>query len=274
MFEVVEVYSGKNKFNIYNHNFEYDQLNNEIIDMLLNEEALKYLFTANNENASIDYIEMLRKFIPEDFFYLEKESLDHWDNSKQIIKRLMDRNNGFYSFYAEALMAYLNYKFLGYSLTSGVINIDETLSDQKTGADACMFCDGLVILGEAKFYKNFEAAKDKIISDFSSKSLINKIRNLYRKSHNKVVVYLKEIYGKSVNKLTLEQFINYKILLSGFILHDKKNKYSYKEIDEIKVVDELSNCDVVFYHLPINSKEELIYMIIKRVLEVIVNESR
>lgn len=274
MFEIIEVYNGKNKFNIYNHNFDYKQLNNEIIDLLLNESALKYLFTANNEDSNLNYIEMLRRFIPEEFCYLEKKYLEDWVNSKQVIKKLMDSNNGFYSFYAEALMAYLNYKILGYSLTYGVIGIDETLSDQKTGADACMFCEGLVILGEAKFYKSFDSAKNKIISDFSSKSLINKIRSLYRKSHKKVVVYLKEIYGNRVNKLSLEQFIEYNILLSGFILHNKKDKYSYKEIDNIQIVNGLGKYNIVFYHLPINSKEELIYMIIKRVLEVIVNESR
>ncbi len=272
MFEVIEVYHGNNIFNVYSHKLSDDELNNLVSKMLFDKSALNYIFTANEFTNDSSYIEMARRFIPEEFFYKEKFILEDWKQNKLIIKKMISSNKAFYSFYAEALMAYLNYKILKLPLTSGVISVEETLSDQKTGADACMFCDGTVILGEAKFYKNFDAARNKIIEDFSAKSLINKMRNLYRKT-KKAVVHFKSINGET-NEITYEEFINYNIVLSGFILHNKKESYSYKEIDTIKQVEGLNKYNIVFYHLPVKSKEELIYLIIKNALELIINESR
>lgn len=272
MFEVVEVYNGKNVFNIYNHNFSIEELDSIISKMLFDKTILNYLFTSKESFEDLDYIQMCRRFIPEEFIEKEKQYLNNWDESKKIIKKMIDSSHSFYSFYAEALMAYLNYKILDIKLISGVISIEETLSDQKTGADACMFSDNKIILGEAKFYKNFNAAKNKIIDDFSSKSLLNKIRNLYRKTH-KAMVHLKGIEGTD-KIMPFEDFINYDIILSGFILHNKRKIYSYEEIDNILEVEGLKRYNVVFYHLPINSKEELVYLVIKNALEEIVNESR
>ena len=272
MFEVKEVYSGINKFNIYQHEFNDSELNDIVSKMLFEKKALNYIFTASEISNGSNYVDMARRFIPEVFFYREEEVLNNWENSKAIIKKMMKNNYSFYSFYAEALMAYLHYKILNIPLVIGVVNVEETLSDQKTGADACMFSDGVVILGEAKFYKDFNSAKNKIIDDFSSLSLINKINNLYRKSH-KVLAHFKGINGESKN-IILEEFLNYNIILSGFILHNKKRQYSYKEIDNISQVNGLNKYNIVFYHLPIKSKEELIYLVIKQALELIVNESR
>ena len=274
MFIVQDVYNGKNIFRVFSHDYNYDELNDVIIKMLFNKKALNYIFTSNENNNDSEYVEMLRRFIPDEFFYKENQALSEWENSKILIEELMRSNKGFYSFYAEALMSYLNYKTLGYQLTTGVISVNETLSDQRTGVDACMFCDGIVILGEAKFYKEFDSARNQIIDDFSNKSLINKIKNLYRKSHNNVIVYLKQINEFESKELSFDEFINYNIVLSGFILHNKKSNYSYKEIDNISIVDGLGKYNIIFYHLPIESKEDLIYMIIKKALELIVDESR
>lgn len=197
--------------------------------------------------------------------------MENWEQNKVIIEKMMRKNYSFYSFYAEALMAYLNYRILNIPLICGVISVDETLSDQKTGADACMFSDGIVILGEAKFYRDFNAGRNKIIEDFSSKSLINKINNLYRKSH-KTLVHFKTINGES-KSIFLEEFLKYNIVLSGFVLHNKKRQYSYKEIDNVNPSAVISNYSIVFYHLPIESKEDLIYLVIKHALELIVSES-
>ena len=275
MFGITEVYKGKNTFNIFTHSFNMEQLNSYISGLLFSKSALNYIFTSDEENNDTDYVEMLRRFIPGDFFYKEKEILSKWDENKIIIDKLMDKNNGFYSFYAEALMAYLNYKILNYPLTTGVISVDETLSDQKTGADACMFCNGVVILGEAKFYTDFNKARDKIIKDFSESSLYNKIQNLYRKSHT-AIVHFKDINGICPKTISLDEFYDYNIILSGFILHNCKirGKYSYSEIDSISIPNGLGQYNIIFYHLPIKSKQELIYLIIKRALELIVDESR
>ena len=112
MFEVKEVYSGINKFNIYHHEFNDSELSDIISKMLFEKTALNYIFTANEDNIDSNYIDMARRFIPEVFFYREKEILDNWEQSKVIIEKMIKRNHSFYSFYAEALMAYLNYKVL------------------------------------------------------------------------------------------------------------------------------------------------------------------
>lgn len=274
MFTVQDVYNGKNTFRVFNHSISDDELNETIVKMLFNKKALNYIFTSDENKNDAEYVEMLRRFIPEDFFYKEEKILLDWECNKQVISDMMKSNKGFYSFYAESLMAYLNYKILGYQLTTSVISVNETLSDQKTGSDACMFYDGMIILGEAKFYKDFDSARNKIIEDFSNKSLINKIKSLYRKSHNSLIVYLKKINETEVREIPFSEFINYNIVLSGFILHNKKSIYSYKEIDNISIVDGLGKYNIIFYHLPIESKEELIYLVIKNALEMIVNESR
>ncbi len=274
MFKIKEVYKGKNTFNIYEHDFNYEQLNKIISEMLFSKKALNYIFTSREQNDDSNYIEMARRFIPVEFFCEEEKVLSDWENSKKIIKSLISSNNSFYSFYAEALMTYLNYKFLGQKLTIGVINVNDTVTDVSTGADACMFYDGLVILGEAKFYKNFNSARNKIIEDFSKKSLVSKIKNLYNNSHKTVEIYYKQIGNNNVKEIPYNEFINYNILLSGFILHNAQKKYSYQQIDNIESVDGLGHYSVVFYHLPIESKEELIYLVIRKALEVIINESR
>ena len=95
----------------------------------------------------------------------------------------MKKNNAYYSFFAEALMSYLNLIYLDNKLTFGVIAIDETITDQHTGVDSCMYSDQSIILGEAKFYKSFNAGKNKIINDFNDNSLISKIKSFYQARH-------------------------------------------------------------------------------------------
>ena len=272
MFKIEEVYNGINKFNIYNHSLSDEELDDVISKMLFEKKVLSYLFTASLEVDEENYVNMVRRFIPEEFFGKEAYILQKWDAYKENIKSLIESNHSFYSFFAEALMSYLHYKYLNQSLIIGVINVEETLTDQKTGTDACMYSDDVLVLGEAKFYKDFNSARDKIIEDFSSKSLINKVKGFYR-AHNKILVHLKNINGIT-KTVPYEEFINYNIVLSGFILHNQKTPYEYKKIDEITKVEGLKKYDVVFYHLPIPSKEELIYKIIKRALEVIANETK
>lgn len=271
MFKIKNVHNGKNKFNMFVHDLSLEDLNVAITEMMLSYNTLNYIFTGTFD-GNADYVDMLQRFIPVDFINKEVECLKKWDDCQLQIKCMIEKNNSFYSFFAEALMAYLNYKYLDTGLLSAVLSINDTLTDQRTGADSCMISEKYIVLGEAKFYKDFTSAKRQIISDFENKSLINKMNNLYRTcSHSEI--YIKEINEKT-KKLTFDEFLQKNIVLSGFLLHNKKNSYIYSDIDNIELLKKLKDKTIVFYHLPIESKEKLIYIIIKRAMELIVNEAR
>ncbi len=268
MLYLEEKYRGRNKFNIYNYKLTLSQLNEYIVNSILNDRTLRYIFTGNIESKEYNYLEMLRKFIPEEYLYREKQVLNNWDEEKNIIK-ILSKNVGFYSFLAEALMSYLNYLYLDNELITGVLSVKNTLTDQRTGVDVCMISDKTLILGEAKFYKSFQSGKKQIIKDFSSKSLISKLKNFYR-NYN---FHIKKIDGITKN-YTYDKFLNLNFILSGFILHNTQSKYKYNDIDNISIKSSICNYDVIFYHLPIYSKTELIELTIKKALELIVNESK
>lgn len=272
MFVIKEKYSHDNKkFNIYTHKLSFEELENNISELLFKDSILNYLFNGLMIKKIKDKRKklcMLRRFIPSEFYYREKEVLDNWDNNKKIILDVFNNNNSYYSFYAEALMAYLNMKYLNQNLTFGVISLKDTLTDQHTGVDSCMFCDTDIILGEAKFYKNFNDARDKIINDFNDKSLLSKINSLYTNYTQSKIVF--KCVGSTESQITFDEFKKKNITLCGFILHNKKTTYDYTSISNVNCLDKLENNNIVFYHLPINSKIDLIYKIIKKALELIV----
>lgn len=271
-FIICEKYSdSKKKFCIYNHSLTMLELEKNISEMIFSEATLNYLFNGSYKNIKKKEtkLKMLRRFIPEDFINKEKNSLLNWNDSAKVIDEGINNNNGYYSFFSEALMAYLNYKYLDNKLAQGILILEDTLSDQHTGVDACMFSEDSIILGEAKFYGDFNSAKKKIIDDFSDKKLNNKIKNLYRKS-----VQSRLKIKPLSNDITIETFKSQKIILCGFILHNQSQSYEYKDVNKIDIDQALNNYSVALYHLPINDKRELIHKIIKRAMEVIVVESR
>ena len=260
-------------FNIYNHSLSIDDLQSAICEMILDKKTLNYLFTGSIDSKLDNRtILMLRRFIPDEFFFREKTVLEKWNSEQSIIDKGIEENNGYYSFFAEALMAYLNFKYLDNKLAFGIMSLNETLTDQHSGVDSCMFSRDYIVLGEAKFYKNFQQGKIQIINDFNSNSLINKMHSLYRSTVQSNII-IKDINERTI-KITMEEFMNHKKILSGFILHNKCRRYSYFDIIDIKDISQIQNCDIIFYHLPINDKKQLIKMIIKRALELIVYESR
>lgn len=272
MFTVGEVFrKDKYSFNIYNHKLSMDELDETISNILFDNKVLSYLFTGFFEETG-DKKKMLRRFIPVEFYLCEKEILKNFEIEKGKIIEEMKKNNAYYSFFAEALMAYLNLIYLDNKLTFGVIAIDDTITDQHTGVDSCMYSDQSIILGEAKFYKSFNAGKNKIINDFNDNSLMSKIKSLYTKTIQLNII-IKNI-NETEEILTFEQFKKKNIILTGFILHNQNKKYEYGSITNINNIEELNDYSIIFYHLPIQSKSELIIKIIKRALELIVYETK
>lgn len=272
MFTVGEVFKkDKYSFNIYNHKLSMDDLDEVISNILFDNKVLSYLFTGYFEETG-ERIKMLRRFIPVDFYLCEKEILENFEIKKEKIIGEMKKNNAYYSFFAEALMSYLNLIYLDNKLTFGVIAIDETITDQHTGVDSCMYSDQSIILGEAKFYKSFNAGKNKIINDFNDNSLMSKIKSLYTKTIQSNII-IKNI-NETEEILTFEKFKKKKIILTGFILHNQNKKYEYGSITNINNIEELKDYSIIFYHLPIQSKSELIIKIIKKALELIVYETK
>lgn len=275
MFTIGEAFKkDRYSFSIYNHNLTMEKLEDAISEMLFDENVLSYLFTgiSKSDKNKNNRILMLRRFIPDEFFYKEREVLDNWNEEYKIIFEAMIKNKGYYSFFAEGLMAYLNLKYLDNKLTFGVISLDETLIDQHTGVDSCMYSNNYIILGEAKFYQDFGSAKGQIIKDFNNNSIINKMRSLYRKT-TQSEIFIKDIREIEIN-IGFDEFVKRKKILSGFILHNQSQTYNYTNITEINQVEFINNYDIVFYHLPIKNKKELVVKIIKKALELIIDETK
>lgn len=274
MFTISETFnSGRYSFNIYNHKLTMEELDSAISELLFDNKLLTYLFTGISAETKVERnrILMLRRFIPTEYFNRENIVLENWEKEKEIIATEMNRYKGYYSFFAEAVMAYLNLVYLDNRLTFGIIDIDETLTDQRTGVDSCMYSSENIILGEAKFYQDFNSGKNKIIEDFNNKSILTKIRSLYVKTVQSNLI-VKDVRG-DILSITLEEFKKMKITLSGFILHNTSNTYDYTNITSVTEIAEVANYNIVFYHLPITDKKDLINKIIKRALELIVDET-
>ena len=158
-------------------------------------------------------------------------------------------------------------------MITGVIAVNDNLTKISTGADVCMFSDKSLVLGEAKFYSALYGGVGKIIKDSSFRSkLEDYVKNILN-SNSEII--LKGITGELSEK-TSDEIKKLPLVLSGFILHTiEKNviKYetSYKLIDKVKITNFPSHYKIHLYHLPIESKKELIFKAQRKALDLIIN---
>lgn len=259
----------QNEFSIYEHSLSLADLDNYILDILYDKHKLNYLFQMNVSITGKDRIIQLQRFIETDFCGREKEV----DDIEIKTYMALNKNETYYSFFAEALLARLNIDYIDSKLISGVISTNENLTKISTGADVCMFSENNLVIGEAKFYNSLNKGIHSIIKDesFSSK-LSDYLKNVISSSSE---IVLKNIVG-DISKKTSSEIKKMPLTLSGFVLHtkNKSDKYTttYKLIDKINIIDFPGHYKIHLYHLPIGSKEELIFKAQRTALDLIINE--
>lgn len=259
---------GKYNFSIYSHTLTLEELDSYILDTLFEEKKLNYLFQKDLPCSKKQGVIQLQKFIETSFANREDEVTD------EEIDKFIDEGNkmkSYYSFFAEALLARLNIDYVDNDLVSGVIAVNENLTIVSTGADVCMFSDHTLVLGEAKFYGELYGGISSIITDnsFNSK-LEDYIKNIISSTSE---IIIKGITGDICEK-TSADIKQMPLVLSGFVLHtkDSKNKYdsAYNLIDNVAISGFPDHYRIHLYHLPVDSKRNLIFKAQRKALDLII----
>lgn len=255
------------RFCIYHHELSMEELNNFILQIMFDENKLHHLFEPNQPFESKKRLNQLRRFIETD--YKNKEETITDGDIKDRIKD--DANPSYFSFFAEALLARLNIDLIDNKLATGVISVTETIKDGKTGADVCMFSDESLVIGEAKFYGNLNGGLTAIIDDSSFKSKLESYCNNIIASDCEIII--KGITG-DIKEKSAEEIKKMSIIFSGFVLHTKsvRDNYDthYEKISSVAITGMPSQFKICLYHLPVKSKEELIFKVQRTALDLIV----
>ena len=246
--------------------------------IVFNKKRLEYIFATSIKDNK-DYVMILKRFIP----HTKPEDLDSF-----VDKQL--KNVNFYSFFAEGLISIILNDLFNYSLSSGTIDIRDTLIDSHTGVDACMYDleNNVFILGESKFYKDVKAGINNIISDFTNNNgFFNKLDSFKRNIESNQIsqsILLRKLDKEIVDEITLEEFLKLDIKFAGFVLHQQNgNIEKYFETtyyDDFVISSDLieenisnvlntnyknSKISIIFLHIPISNKKEFIKIILEKV---------
>lgn len=257
----------KYNFNIYEHSLTLKELDDYILKILYDKDKLNHLFQLKNTLSRRDRILQLRVFIENDFFNREQE-VDDEEIRTYIANKSTET---YYSFFAEALLARLNIDYVDSNLISGVIAINDNIKTVSTGADVCMFSQENLILGEAKFYSSLNGGVHSIIKD---ESIVSKLDHYFTNIFTAdSELILKGIDG-DIRNMTTSKIKELPLVLSGFVLHtkNKTSKYSrtYNLVNKISITNFPEHYKVHLYHLPIESKEELIFKAQRKALDLII----
>lgn len=130
---------------------------------------------------------------------------------------------------SEALLAIIFKEIHKVSFAKALIDINDTLVDSKTGADACLYNmeSQILILGESKFYSSYNKGMQKILNDFSKKikNKIDSAKTAFENNDNSKIIILKNLDNEyDCDFLSYEDFFQNKLIFAGFNLHEKKQK--------------------------------------------------
>lgn len=273
----------KNEFNteygsvcIENIIFAPSEIERILPDIVLLDENLKHMFAEDDLN-DFKKRNIYRRFIPR---------LDAGTDLEAFITKSISENKTFYSFLAEGILGLIFRDLYGYCLTKGIIDTTETLTDTHTGVDACMYDleENVIVLGEAKFYESLNGGINKIINDFTNKSIKNKMESLLANTQNceeACQIVIKNLSEGQYEELTMEQFINQNIIFAGFVLHSENEVSNYNKQDfydgynlsvnqlknniktSLKIDNTNANYRILMVHLPISDKKSLIAKMIE-----------
>ena len=256
--------------------FDPSEIEKALPDIVFNDDNLMHMFAEDDLN-DVKRRSIYKRFAPRTKNAAELE---------QFIDDSLDSNKNFYSFLAEGILGLIFKDIYDYRLSKGVIDINDTLNDTHTGVDACMYSieNNTIVLGEAKFYGKLYDGLPEIIKDFTQKNIKNKLESLQIATENCLEssrIIIKNLGTDGYDELTIEQFLNQKIVFAGFVLHSESSIAKYgnddfydgykvsvesltKNIKQVLELDELKGeYEIVMVHLPISDKKELIAKVIE-----------
>ena len=272
----VELKTTYGSIGIKNIIFAPGEIEKVLPDIVFDDENLKHMF-AEDDLDDFKKRNIYKRFAPKTKTTLELE---------QFIDKSLASNVSFYSFLAEGILGLVFRDLYDYRLAKGIIDVNDTLNDSHTGVDACMYDLGknIIVLGEAKFYGSLYAGINKIIEDFLEKSIKNKLENLQTAAENCIEtsrIIIKNLGSDGYDELTVDQFINQKIVFAGFVLHSETDISKYGNDDfydiykistqaltsnikkSLNIRDIKGKFEIIMVHLPISNKKSLIAKMIE-----------
>lgn len=274
-----ELQTEYSSINFEGFSFNVNAMEKYLSEYILSRENLSFIFCEKPEEVNQDKLQkMFNRFLP----------TDNSINSKIDVSMKIIENSSFYSFLAEAVLPLVYRDISGFNLASSAIDINMTLNDTATGADVCMYDSkkGAFVLGEAKFYRNFNHGMNAIIANFTRKNgFINKLESLYRHSANDEKaksLIIRQLGAEETFELSFTDFLKLSLHFAGFVLHEAGSLTETKlkddslydsfsisanaimaNIQRIKPLCPNPNINISMLHFPINSKEELIEKVIE-----------
>lgn len=256
--------------------FEPGEIERVLPEIVFEDKNLKHMFAEDNLSRN-KRRNIYRRFIPKSEMSPDISS---------FVKENISKNKSFYSFLAEGILGLVFRDLYDFNLAKGVIDIGETLSDSHTGVDACLYNlnENVIVLGEAKFYESLSGGINQIIEDLVKKSIKNKLESLQTAVENcdeANQIVIKNLKLEEYEELTVDQFMNQRIVFAGFVLHSEKDISQYNKSDfyekysvstyqlEKNINDSLKHDDIegdyeiILVHLPIKDKKSLIVKIIE-----------
>jgi hypothetical protein len=256
--------------------FDPNEIEKALPDIVFNDVNLMHMF-AEDDLSELKKRNIYKRFAPRTKNVLELE---------QFVDNGLALNKNFYSFLAEGILSLIFRDIYDYQLAKGVIDVNDTLNDTHTGVDACMYNleNNVIVLGEAKFYGDLSAGLTEIIKDFTQKNIKNKLESLQIATEiclESSSIIIKNLGSNAYEELTIEQFINQKIIFAGFVLHSESSVSKYgnndfydsyeisvelltQNIKKVLKLDELKGeYEIVMVHLPVSNKKTLIAKIIE-----------
>jgi hypothetical protein len=244
-----------------------EDLDHYILQIMFDNNKLHQLFEPHTAFEANKRLNQLRKFIETEYKNNEENIID----TEIKTKIEANKNPTYYSFFAEALLARLNIDYIDNNLITGVISIKETIKDGKTGSDVCMFSNTNLVIGEAKFYGTIDGGLKAIVEDSSFKSKLESYCNNIIVADCEIII--KGITG-DVKEMKMDEIKKQSFIFTGFVLHTKNNSGNYDthydKIDTVKINDMPEHFKIHLYHLPIESKSELIFKAQRKALDLIV----
>lgn len=256
--------------------FEPNEIERVLPEIVFEDDNLKHMFAEDNL-SQIKRKNIYRRFAPKSEITTDID---------KFVEENIRINKSFYSFLAEGILGLVFRDMFDYSLAKGVIDIGETLTDSHTGVDACMYNleHNIIVLGEAKFYESLSLGINKIIDDLVGKSIKNKLESLQTGVENceeAFQIVIKNLALEEYDELTVDQFMNQKIMFAGFVLHSETDisKYSNQDFydnyfvstqqlqknvcDSLKHNNIQGDYEIILVHLPIKDKKSLIVKMIE-----------
>lgn len=256
--------------------FEPSEIESALPKIVFEDDNLKHMFAETNLKLS------KRKNIYKRFLPKSEIAVD----INQFVEENIRINKSFYSFLAEGILGLVFRDIYSFDLARGVIDMGDTLADSHTGVDACMYNleHNVIVLGEAKFYEKLSGGINKIISDLVEKNIKNKLESLQTKIENNDAAYqivIKNLVIDEFEELTVNQFMNQRIIFAGFVLHSETDVSQYGNSDfydkyvvsSQQLTDNIRNSlsngeiegdyEIILVHLPVRDKKSLIVKIME-----------